>query len=98
MTTSTEVFDLLCSLNITKACGPDYVCAWLLKEGAAELAPSLSVLFNKSLKDAVLSLEWVSANNVCPIYKKGDKQCISNYRLISLICILAKILKRIVPT
>ena len=36
--------------------------------------------------------------NVCPIYKKGDKQCVSNYRPISLTCIFAKILKRIVYT
>ena len=49
--TTTEVSDLLCFLNIIKACmcGPDFVCAWLLKEGAAKLALSLSVLFNKSL-------------------------------------------------
>ena len=62
VTTTTEVSDLLCFLNIIKACGPDYVCARLLKEGAAELAPSLSVLFNKSLKNAVLPLDWEAAN------------------------------------
>ena len=85
-TSTTEVSDLLNSLNVNKACGPDYVCARLLKEGAAELAPSLTALFNKSLDDAILPLDWVSAN-VCPIYKKGDKQCVSNYRPISLTCL-----------
>ena len=73
------------------------MCARLLKEGAAELAPSLAALFNKSLQDAVLPLDWVSAN-VCPIYKKDDKQCVSNFRPISLMCILAKVLERIVYT
>ena len=96
-TSTTEVSDLLNSLNVNKACGPDYVCARLLKEEAAELAPSLTALFNKSLHDAILPLDWVSAN-VCPIYKKGDKQCVSNYRPISLTCILAKVLERIVHT
>ena len=71
VTTTTEVSDSLNSLNVTIACGPDYGCARLLKEGAAELAPSLSLLFNKSLKDAVLPLDWASAH-VCPICKKGD--------------------------
>ena len=61
------------------------VHAWLLKKAVAELAPSLSSLFNKSLKDAVLPLDWVSAH-VCPIYKKGDKKCVSNYRPVSLTC------------
>ena len=73
------------------------MCACLLKEGAAKLVPSLTTLFNKSLQDAVLPLDWVSAN-VCPIYKKGDKHCASNYQPISLTCILAKVLERIVYT
>ena len=80
---------------MNKACGPDKICARLLKEGAAELSPSLTTLFNKLLQDAVLPLDWVSAN-VCPAYKKGDKQCASNYRPISLTCLLAKVLENIV--
>jgi len=66
---TTEVFDLLNSLHVSKACGPDQVCAQLLKEGAAELTSSLTALFNKSLQDAVLPLDWVSAN-VGPVYKR----------------------------
>ena len=52
-----EVCDLLSSLKINKACGPDLICGRLLKEGAAELSPSLTALFNKSLQDAVLPLD-----------------------------------------
>jgi len=37
----------------------------------------------------------VSAN-ACPIYKKGDKQWASNFYPISLTCLLAKVLKRII--
>jgi len=94
-TSTEEVFGLPCNLKVNKACGPDQVCGRLLKEGAAELSPSLSALVNKSLKDAVLPLDWVSAN-VCPVYKTGDKHCASNYRPISLTCLLAKVLERIV--
>jgi len=94
-TTSSEVSDLLSTLDVNKACGPDLICARLLKEGAAELSFSLADLFNKSLWDSVLSLDWVSAN-VCPVYKKGDKHCVSNYRPISLTCIISKVLERIV--
>ena len=94
-TSTEEVFELLSSLKVNKACGPDKICARLLKEGAAELSPSLTTLFNKLLQDAVLPLDWVSAK-VCPVYKKGDKQCVSNYCPISLTCLLAKVLERIV--
>lgn len=47
-TSITEVSELLNSLNVNKSCGPDFVYARLLKEGATELAPSLTALFNKS--------------------------------------------------
>ena len=70
-TTPSEVFELLSTLNCCKASGPDMICPCLLKEGAAEISCSLSKLFNKSLQDSVLPVDWVSAN-VCPVYKKGD--------------------------
>ena len=57
--TSSEVLDLLRTLDVSKACGPDLICARLLKEGAAELSSSLADLFNKSLRDSVLPLDWV---------------------------------------
>ena len=69
--TPSEVFELLSTLNCCKASGPDMICPCLLKEGAAEISCSLSKLFNKSLQDSVLPVDWVSAN-VCPVYKKGD--------------------------
>ena len=82
-TTPSEVFELLSSLNCRKASGPDTICPRLLKEGAAEISCSLSKLFNKSLRNSVLPLDWVSAN-VCPVFERGDKQSVSNYRPISL--------------
>ena len=94
-TTSSEVLDLLYTLDASKACGPDLICAHLLKEGAAELSSSFAYLFNESLKDSVLSLDWVSAN-ICSDYKKGDKHCVSNYCPIGLTCILSKVLEKIV--
>jgi hypothetical protein len=38
-------------LNANKAFGPDGISPKLLKEGASELAPSLTKLFNRSLQD-----------------------------------------------
>ena len=86
---------MLSTLNCRKAGGPDRICPRLLKEGAAEISSSLSKLYNKSLQDSVLPVDWVSAN-VCLIYKKGDKQSVSNYCPISLTCIVSKLLEKIV--
>ena len=94
-TSPSEVFELLSTLKCCKAGGPDMICPRLLKEGAAETLCSLSKLFNKSLQDSVLPADWVSAN-VCPVYKKGDKQSVSNYRPISSTCIVSKLFEKIV--
>ena len=90
-----EVLTELSNLNVHKACGPDQICPHLLKEGAKQLFSSLVKIFNKSLREGVLPLDWVSAN-ITPIHKKGDKHLVVNYRLISLTCILCKVLEKLV--
>ena len=39
--------------------------------------------------------EWKKAN-VVPVHKKGDKQCLKNYRPVSLLPICGKILERLI--
>ena len=41
------------------------------------------------------TVDWVSAN-ITPVFKKGNKQLVSNYRPISLTCIIVKVLERII--
>jgi hypothetical protein len=36
--------------------------------------------------------------NVCPVFKKGDKHNAINYRPISLICIICKIMEHTIPS
>ena len=90
-----DVFSELSVLDTDKACGPDGICPRLLKEGATELATPLATLYNKSLSDGFLPLDWVSAN-ITPVFKKGNEHLVSNYRPISLTCIIVKVLERII--
>ena len=90
-----EVFEELSTLDPHKACGPDQICPRLLREGAEIIASPLAQLFNKSLSDGLLPQDWVSAN-ITPVFKKVDKQQASNYRPISLTCILCKVLEKII--
>ena len=90
-----EVVEELLMLNVHKACGPDQMCPRLLKEGAEQLIHSLMKLFNHSISNGVLPQDWASAN-ITPVYKKGDKHCVANYRPISLTCILCKVLEKII--
>ena len=75
---------LLKSLNPHKADGPDQFKPIVLH---AELAPILQVIFQKSLDSGKLPHIWKEAN-MFPIFKKGDKSDLANYRPISLPCFL----------
>ena len=88
-----EVELALKSLDINKATGPDGIPAKLRKETASIIAPSLSKLFNKSLHLGAVPEQWKLAN-VVPVFKKGDKGKIENYRPISLLSIVSKVLER----
>ena len=67
----------------------------LLKETAHQIAPSLCSLFNRSLNSGSLPEDWKLAN-IIPVFKKGDKTHVENYRPISLLCIVSKVLERCV--
>ena len=90
-----DVCCLLSGLCTTKATGPDGISATLLRECATELAPSLTELFAMSLAHGKVPSEWKRAN-VVPVPKNDDPSEINNYRPISLLCIISKVLEHIV--
>ncbi|CAB4017509.1 Hypothetical predicted protein, partial [Paramuricea clavata] len=90
-----EVENYLRNLDITKASGPDKIPARLLKECGRQIAPSICELFNVSLRVGRLPVEWKSAN-VTPVHKKHLKELAENYRPISLLPIIVKLLERCV--
>ena len=92
---SDEVTSVLTFLNIGKASGPDSINNRLLKELAQLLTPPLKDLFNHSLTIGKVQSIWKQAN-VSPIYKKDYPSVVSNYRPISLLSTVGKVLERIV--
>ena len=80
---------------LAKASGPDGIPARLLKECSQEIAPSLCSLFNLSLQSSWIPSEWKPAD-VAPIHKKYSKEPAENYRPISLLSIVSKVLERCV--
>ena len=94
-TTPKEVFDILSHLKKGKAPGIDDITPDLLRLCAKGIAESLSALFNKSFASSTFPTQWKMAL-VVPIFKKGDKCNPSNYRPISLLPVLSKVLERVV--
>ena len=93
--TNDDAIAVLRNLDNNKAHGPDGVPARLLTETAYQIAPSLCALFNKSLRCGNLPDDWKLAN-VVPVHKRGKKSYVENYRLISLLSLISKVLERCV--
>ena len=90
-----KVLKLLRDINPNKAHGPDKIHGTVLKNCAHSLAYPLAVLFKTSYLTGHIPLEWKLAN-VVPVYKKGSKASVENYRPISLTCLCMKLMEWIV--
>ena len=67
----------------------------LLEELSVEIAPIISILFNKSVTTGIVPSDWRTAH-VSPVYKKGQKYNTENYRPISLTCVCCKLLEHLI--
>ena len=88
-----EILELLQALDTNKASGPDGIAARMLKSTASIIVPSLKTLFNYSVVNGVVPDEWKSSN-IVPISKSSNRARASNYRPISLLSILSKLLEK----
>ena len=89
------VANLLSSLDDHKASGPDEIPTTLLKKLATVISPVLTRIFQASLHQCLIPMDWKSAN-VVPVFKKGERSIPSNYRPVSLTCICCKLLEHII--
>ncbi len=93
--TRTDVYTALCALDDTKAYGPDDIHPRILRECSLSLVDSVHSLFFSCLTSGQIPTEW-KTHKITPIPKKGDLMEITNYRPISLLCILSKVLESII--
>ena len=90
-----EVLDLLSSLDLSKSMGMDSIGPKLLKACSVSLYAHITRLFRRCLSKASIPNEW-KLHRIIPILKKGDKANVANYRPISLLCSISKVLESIV--
>ena len=83
--------------EVHQAPEPDKIPSYLLQFSSQEIAPVLTLIFNSSLCQGELSLDWKHAN-IVPVFEKGDKTLASNYRPISLTSISCKIMECLIHT
>ena len=90
-----NVYSLLRKLDPNKAPGPDNIHGKVLKHCAKSLAKPLTILFQTSYYTCKMPADWKTAN-VVPVYKKGCKNNVCNYRPISLTSLVMKVYERVI--
>ena len=85
----------LLSLNHRKATGLDNTAPRFLKEGAHQLAPIIRHIINLSITNNHVP-EHLKHAKVETLFKKNDKLDVSNYRPISVLSCVSKILEKCV--
>ena len=90
-----DVFRALRSLDPSKAMGYDGISPKLLKTCALALYQPLHHLFSLTLSQNYLPSEW-RTHLIKPVFKSGDRNSVRNYSPISLLCVVSKVLERLV--
>ena len=80
--------------NIDKAHGHNEISVSMIKICDEALVKPLSLIYKNCIDTGVFPDIW-KKSNIVPVYKRGDKQIIDNYRPISLLPICGKILEKI---
>ena len=94
-TNEEEVMKLLMSIGDGKATGEDGIPVRFLKSCNNTVVPLITHIINCTITQSKIPNEWKQAV-VIPLFKDGDKNCSSNYRPISILPAISKILEKVV--
>ena len=89
------VSDLLHHLDTHKSMGLDGIHPRILRELAQVLTKPLSIICQQSWLTGEVPVDWKLAY-VTPIYKKGWKEDLGNYRPVSVPSVLGKVMDQII--
>ena len=83
------------SCDLIVAIGFDGISSWLLKLIKPVLTKSLTLITNQILTTGIFPDKLKTAK-VIPIYKKGDETIFCNYRPISILPVISKVIETII--
>ena len=83
------------NLRPSSSGGPDNLGPRLLTEICDEISYPLALIYTKSLMEGYVPIDWKQAN-VTPIFKKGSKSEVGNYRPVSLTSVVCKLMESLI--
>ena len=94
-TTENTILKLLNNINPSKAAGIDNIAGKFLKDGASVLAKPLTQICNLSISLSIFPKQCKHAK-LKPLFKKGSTTEPKNYRPISLLPLISKIIEKVI--
>ena len=82
-------------IKTSRSNGHDGISSELLKLISNDIADSITLIINQSLKSGIFPNQLKIAK-VTPIYKKDDKKIITNYRPISVLPVVSKVFETVI--
>ena len=92
--TVNHVYQLLTGLSSNKATGVDKISCKIIKIASPAISDSLTHIFNQAITLSSFPGEWKMAR-VIPLYKNGQRNVAGNYRPISVLPAISKIMEKI---
>jgi hypothetical protein len=90
-----EIETIIYSFKTKDSCGYDLISLRVLKLSTPYISSPLSYICNKTMQLGVFP-ERLKYSIIKPLYKKGNKSLISNYRPISLLTSFSKIVEKVI--
>ena len=94
-TTKEEIIVICKNININKASCVDNISSEVLRDAFLAVPEKLCIFFNTCFNTASIPNCWKHAK-VTPLPKGGNSQSVTNYRPISLLPVLSKMIEKIV--
>ena len=94
-TNSSELSKIICKLKCKTSSGYDGISNTIIKELEATLVGPLEIIINMSLQTGIFP-EQMKHADVVPLFKGENEHILGNYRPISLLLALSKILEKVI--